>query len=361
VSTPRLEVDLGKVQHNARTLVDRLAPLGVGVTAVTKATLGSVEVATAVLAGGAHRLGESRIENVERLRAAGVVAPILLVRSPMLSQVDRVVTSADASCNTEVEIVAALSEAALAQGRRHGVVLMVELGDLREGILAEDLERVVKEVLRLPAIHLRGIGANLACQNGVVPDDRNMARLSALAGSVEVAFGLHLVEVSGGSSANLDWALGGGAIGRVDDLRLGESILLGREPLHRTPIEGLHTDAFTLVGEVIEAKVKPSQPWGSFAQTAFGPAVDTAGSRSAEHGEGPRAIVALGHQDTDPWGLTPPPGIEVLGASSDHLVLATGAALLALGSEVRFQLTYGALVRATTSSAVPVWHGGGTR
>ena len=39
-------------------------------------------------------------------------------------------------------------------------------------------------------------------------------------------------------------------------------IIKAREPLHRDPIDGLHTDAITLVAEVIESKVKPSQPWG---------------------------------------------------------------------------------------------------
>jgi hypothetical protein len=36
---------------------------------------------------------------------------------------------------------------------------------------------------------------------------------------------------------------------RVNNLRLGESILLGREPLHRQPIEGLYTDAIALISK----------------------------------------------------------------------------------------------------------------
>jgi predicted amino acid racemase len=42
---PRLEIDLGKIQHNARTLVERLARRGISVTAVTKAHRGNTSFA----------------------------------------------------------------------------------------------------------------------------------------------------------------------------------------------------------------------------------------------------------------------------------------------------------------------------
>lgn len=368
---PRLDIDLDKVHHNARTLVEALGARGISVTGVTKATLGSPEVARTLLRAGVRALGDSRVENLEGLRRAGVMAPMVLVRSPPPSQVDRVVRSADVSVNTELAVVRALSGAARASGRPHGIVLMVELGDLREGLLPADLEGAAREVLRLPGLALRGIGTNLACQSGVVPDVGTMAELSALAGAVEAALGVTLDVVSGGNSANLGWALSGADPGRVDDLRLGEAVLLGCEPLHRRPLDGLHTDAFTLVAEVIEAKVKPTRPWGDVAETAFGPLPARpeaagafeggGGARGGDRDTGPRVIVALGHQDTDPFGLVPPPGVTVLGASSDHLVLDPGPRPLAVGAEVPFQVGYGALVRAMTSPFVTRAFTGGVR
>ena len=119
-------------------------------------------------------------------------------------------------------------------------MLMVELGDLREGIMPGDLPDAVARCLALPNIEVRGIGTNLACRNGVVPDDRNMGELSDLAASIEAQFGITLDVVSGGNSSNLDWLGSTEHVGRIDNLRLGEAILLGRDPLHRTPIEGLH-------------------------------------------------------------------------------------------------------------------------
>lgn len=351
MSAPRLEIRLDQIGHNARTLVHRLGGRGVTVTGVTKATLGSPEIALELLRAGVTSIGESRIENIEALRDAGLSPTMTLIRSPMLSQVDRVVAGVDISLNTELDVIAGLSAAARDRRRSHGVVLMVELGDLREGILPADLEAVVRRTLTFPNIVLRGVGANLACQHGVAPDDRNMGELSRLVDSLEAAFGVELPIVSGGNSANLDWALDTTDLGRVNNLRLGEAVLLGCEPLRRRPLEGLFTGAITLVAEVIESKSKPMEPWGERHQSAFGLAPDDGHGGAAGRSAG-RAIVALGRQDVDPGGLRAPEGVSILGASSDHLVLDSGAAPLAVGSEVRFGLDYGALLAAMTSPFV---------
>ena len=347
MTAPRLEIDLNKIYHNARTLVDRLADRGISVTGVTKATLGSPEIASALIRAGVTALGDSRIENIEAMRRAHVPASMTLIRSPMISQAERVVTHADVSLNTELDVISRLSFAAKEARRTHGVVLMVELGDLREGIMPGDLENTVRETLRFPNIVLRGIGTNLACRSGVSPDAKNMAELSALADSIDATFGSTLSIVSGGNSGNLTWALSGEDTGRINDLRLGEAILLGRETLHRQPIDGLHTDAITLIAEVVESKTKPSLPWGEIAQTAFGeqpPSID--------RGLIWQTILAIGRQDTDPCGLHAPPGITILGASSDHLIVDSGGGCLCIGAEMTFQLNYSALVRAMTSPFV---------
>ena len=347
MTAPRLEIDLDKIRQNASSLVRRLAARGIAVTGVTKAGLGSPEIAAALLQAGVSSLGDSRIENIEAMCRKGMQASMLLLRSPMISQAERVVRYADVSFNTELDVISRLSAEAYKAGRVHGVLLMVELGDLREGILPGDLENTVRETLRFPNISHRGIGTNLACRSGVSPDAGKMSELSALAVSIETSLGVTFDMVSGGNSANLDWALSGVDTGRVNNLRLGEAILLGREPLHRKPVEGLHTDAFTLVAEVIESKTKPSQPWGEIAQTAFGNQ-----SPATDRGDISQAILAVGRQDIDPSGLRPPPGMKVLEASSDHLIVDSGPGLLAVGSEIRFDLNYSALVRAMTSPFV---------
>jgi predicted amino acid racemase len=177
-----------------------------------------------------------------------------------------------------------------------------------------------------------------------------MTELSALADSIDATFGPIVNIVSGGNSANLDWAFSGADIGRINNLRLGEAMLLGCEPLHRQTIKGLYTSTITLVAEVIELKNKPSKPWGNLGQNAFGEVIS-----SSEQGNITQAILAIGRQDTDPDGLVPPPGIKILAASSDHLVVdvTTYRERMRVGTELSFQLGYSALLRAMTSPFIP--------
>jgi len=347
VSAPRIEIDLDKIRHNALTLVEQLSSRGISITGVTKAFLGSPEIANTLLQTGIHTLGDSRIENVDTMRRANVNATMTLIRSPMLSQVDQVVTLVNVSFNTELDVIRGLSSAARKIGCEHGVVLMIELGDLREGIMPNDLESIVREVLTMPKIQLKGIGTNLACRSGVSPSSHNMAELSDLADTIEQTFDISLDIISGGNSGNLQWALSGIDTGRINNLRLGEALLLGCEPLQRQPIAGLYTDAFTLVAEVIESKTKPAQPWGELAQTAFGEPAPL----SKKKGLIIQTILAIGLQDVDTTGLQTSDGIEILGASSDHLIIDAGCKL-PIGTEIRLQPNYASLVRAMTSPFV---------
>jgi len=340
---PRIEVDLVAIEHNTRFLVSRLWRKGIAVTGVTKATLGSPDIAKAMVRGGVKRLGDSRIENLEALREAGLRVPMVLLRSPSPEWADRAVHSADITLVSDLDVVTALSAAAGKRAVTHGIVLMIELGDLREGVMIADALDAARTISRTRHLTLAGLGTNLACRSGVIPGREQMQQLGAVAGTMSTLFGTQPTLVSGGNSANLGWALGREPTGAINDLRLGEAILLGLDPLTRAPIPGLRTDAFAVVGSVIESLDKPASPWGARAQNAFGEV-----AASTARGTIVQTVVALGRQDVDPDGLTPPTGTRVLGSSSDHLVLETPTRLAA-GTEVRFGVDYSALVRAMTS------------
>lgn len=346
-AAPRLEIDLTKISYNASILVAQMNACNISVTGVTKALMGAPQIARAFLRAGIQSLGDSRIENIERMRDAGITETILLIRSPMISQASRVVASADISVNTEIEVLRALSRAAVLANRKHGVLLMMELGDLREGVLLDDIDNMVRKVCKLPNIEFMGLGANLACRSGVAPDGCNMSQLSIAAERVNQYCKALPMTISGGNSANLSWVFSGAETSRVNNLRLGESILLGRETLHRKAIAGLHTDAIRLVTEVIECKNKPSVPWGEIAQSAFDQTPSSSGAEDIV-----QSILAIGRQDVDPDGLHSNDGHEILSASSDHLIINAGAKKLTIGSEVSFQLNYSALLRAMTSPYV---------
>ncbi|MEM7744818.1 MAG: alanine/ornithine racemase family PLP-dependent enzyme [Pseudomonadota bacterium] len=344
---PRIDVDLRKIRHNTRTVVERFKVGGIRVTAVTKAVCGHPAIAQAMLDGGAAGLAEARLSNVRRLRQVGMTCPVTLIRTPMLSQVDDVVQVCEASYNTEIAVISALAAAALRQGTVHGIILMVEMGDLREGIMPQDVVGMGRLVVDMPGLALKGIGANFACLNGVAPTSSKMRALSDLANDVEAQCGPVLQTVSGGNSANLPWALGRHPTGRTNDLRLGEALLLGVDPITGDQIGGMFRDAFTLVAEVIEKDAKSVRPFVSYADPTL------AGVRLVpDTSETTRIVLAIGSQDTDAAGLSMPAGTALVGATSDHLVVGTKDATLCVGSEMRFQMNYGALMRAMAAPDV---------
>ena len=191
-----LTVDLDRISANTRRVVTALG--GRHVVGVTKVTCGSPQVGRALLAGRAQALGESRLDNAERLRAAGISAPIWLLRSPPPALAADAVRLTDVSLESELETVQALDRAAGVAGARHGVIAMVDLGDLREGMLPADLPAFAEAVERLAHVELAGIGVNLTCYGGVGPTPANLGELAVLAEQTERRLGRRLAFVSAG-------------------------------------------------------------------------------------------------------------------------------------------------------------------
>ena len=344
---PRIEINLDKLIYNACKLTALYGSKGIHITAVTKGVCGSLRIANALLKSGIRSIGDSHIANIQKMREGGIDAQFFLLRSPMPSEVEQVVEFADVSLNSEISVIKLLADHATKREITHRVILMVELGDLREGILPSELELVVKETIGMHSIKLAGVGTNLACFGGVRPSEAKMRELSAIAGNLQRKFGINFQFVSGGNSANYQWFVSTPDVGLVNHLRIGEAILLGCDTLTREQIPGLYTDAFTLVAEVIELKTKPSKPYGEIAQDAFGhiPVFKDKGNIR-------RAILAIGKQDVDISTIKPRRNVNVLGATSDHLILDTKGQNLEVGTEVQFDVGYSTLLRAMMSPYV---------
>jgi len=342
-----LTVDLAKIAENARTVVDSLP--GVEIIGVTKVTCGSPEIAQAMLKGGVRGLGESRLENIERLREACVAAPIWLLRAPTPDLAEDTVRLADVSLASEIVSLRALDAAAADRGKRHGIVVMVDLGDLREGLMPAELPAFLAQAAQLANLDILGIGASLTCYGAIVPTAENLGQLVSLTKAAERQLERKLM-VSGGMSTSLDAFASGDLPPEVDNLRVGEAIVLGVSPASRERILGLHTDALVLEAPVIECKLKPSRPIGISAQDAFGQTPDF-----EDRGERRRAICAIGRQDVTPGALQPvDPRIEVLGASSDHLILDVHdlERAPAIGEAIEFVPGYAATLALFTSPYV---------
>ncbi|WP_201780836.1 alanine/ornithine racemase family PLP-dependent enzyme [Aneurinibacillus tyrosinisolvens] len=345
--TPRVEINLVKLAHNAEKLFNLYGSKGIGIMGVTKAICGGPEIAKVLVNKGIRILADSKIINLKKMRDAGIQAEFVLLRTPALSEIDLVIKYADISMNTEIAVIKRLSETAIKNKTLHKIILMIEMGDLREGISPLNLDQYVQDVLKLPGVKMVGIGANFACFGGVKPNEDKMETLSSLAIQVEKKFALPLSYVSGGNSANYRWFATADDIGNINNLRLGESIFLGRETLCRKRIPELFTDVFTFISEVIESKIKSSIPNGEIGQNAFG-----ISPKWKNRGQIRRAILGVGIQDVLVSGLTPKLDIEILGSSSDHTILDAKKVDLKVGDEVAFNLDYGALLSVMTSPYV---------
>ncbi len=327
--TPRIEIDLKKITDNTRKTIELYRTKGIEVAGVLKGVAGDFECADAMVRGGVTMVCDSNVDHLLKLRQNGIAAQLMLIRTPALSEVDRVIEGVDISLNTEFSVIKKLSEVAMQRNKPHKILLMVEMGDRREGIDPEDLSEFIEKILDLPCIELVGIGTNFACMTHLPPDEPTMKRFSDLADQIEQRFNFHLTYVSGGNSANYHWFNATKEVGRINHLRLGESILVGVEAIHKDPIPDLVADAFTLVCEIIEKKVKHSSD-----------------------GKINQAIVNIGYIDTRIEDLDPLCDIEILGSSSNHLVVDLKKENLVVGDEIRFSMRYFAVVGCMQTQAV---------
>ncbi len=347
---PALLIDTRKLEHNTRVIAGLLEKQGIRLVAVAKGTCANPSVVKAMVSGGAKAICDSRIDNLRTTREWGYEGETILLRSPGPSRCEEAVLYADTSLNSEIEIVKRLGEAARKTGKAHQVVLMVELGDLREGVLVGKAPDIALEMAKVPGIELVGIGANMACYGGVIPTKDKMNTLLEVKKQIEEKLGRPLSRVSGGTSANMRLVLNEEMPAGITELRIGETILLGTEAVKRETVSGCYQDAFILQAEVIEVQAKPSKPIGEIGQDAFGnvPEFEDRGIRK-------RAILAVGRQDIDPSDLRPhTKGIEILGASSDHLICDVQDAedSIYAGKILPFGISYSTLLRASTSPYV---------
>ncbi|MDA8442235.1 MAG: alanine/ornithine racemase family PLP-dependent enzyme [Peptococcaceae bacterium] len=346
---PHILLDSNKLTHNTRVICAQAAKYGIKIAGVTKACLANPAVAKAMAAGGVCELADSRIENLARLKDLQLNIPLLLLRSPGLSQIKDTIELADTSLNSQYEVMAQLAAEARRQGKIHQVIVMVDLGDLREGVLPKEVVPMAKELVLTRGLKLRGIGANFACYGGVRPSVANLGELITLARELEAAINQKIEVVSGGNSSSLELLFQAKIPVGVTHLRIGEGILLGRETIQRKALPRMHQDAFSLRAEVVEVQVKTSVPKGEIGQDAFG-------CRPSFSDTGPmlRAIVAIGRQDVPLDGIFPlEADLRVIGASSDHLIIdAAKKPGIRVGDTIHFGLNYAGLLGAMTSPFV---------
>jgi len=344
-----IEIDLEKIRYNTKFLKNLLEKKGISIFAITKLVLGDPVIAKAIFDAGIEYIGDSRIDNIIKMREAGIKAKLILIRNPSVSEIPQVIKYADISLNSELQVVKMLSEEAKRQNKLHGIILMVEMGDLREGIMPNTLEPIVKQIIDLKGVELLGIGTNLKCFAGVIPDDTNMIEFSTIAENIQNQFGIKLKFISGGNSANYNWVRSSKNIGLINNLRLGTAILMGLESIKDSPVIELEQNIFTLVGEIVQINKKPKTPKGKFTTNAFGEPSIFKSKKIRGRGFRTQALLNIGRQDIIESGLVPIANIEILGASSDYLIIDVKNNKFKVGDKIKFNMSYESVLRAMTS------------
>ncbi|MBQ4649490.1 MAG: alanine/ornithine racemase family PLP-dependent enzyme [Firmicutes bacterium] len=319
---PRLEINLASLKHNVATVVEKCGSYGIQIAGVIKGATGLPEVAKQFDEGGAAFIASSRLEQIEDAKNAGIEKPMMLIRVPMLSEISEVIRLCDISLNSELEVIKALNDEARVQGKLHKVILMADLGDLREGWWDWDELTDVAEYIenKMINIQLVGVATNLGCYGSIEPTVDKLEDLVKLAEKIEARIGRELEYIGGGATTSLLRVWDGNVPARINLLRVGEGIILARDlqNFFGYDMSMLKQDVFRMKAEVIEVKNKPSHPVGTISIDAFGhrPTYVDRGIRR-------RALLGIGKVDYgSPDDLCPmEKGIEVLGASSDHTII----------------------------------------
>ncbi|WP_335869132.1 alanine/ornithine racemase family PLP-dependent enzyme [Bacillus sp. 2205SS5-2] len=346
---PLLKVNLSKIKHNAAFILARCEDRRMDVYLVTKGISADLQIIQSFIDSGYTLFADSRIQNIAEMKNKYPDAEYMMLRIPGKSEVESIVDLCDISLNSEWETILSLDKVAEKRGKKHRIILMIELGDLREGVSPDSVLEMVKKINRLKAIKLEGVGANFGCFGGVLPSETSFLLLTDIARNIERVFGRSLQVISGGNSSALPLIFERKSIGRINQLRIGESIYLGVSTVDGNAIKGLYQDAFQLQAEIVEIQVKSSVPRGTQGTDAFGDK-----KIFPDIGWRLRAILSLGKQDVDFNDIHPiNPCIKKLGGSSDHLIVdITEAKPMDVGDKISFNLSYGGLLRSMSSAYI---------
>lgn len=350
---PRLIVQREKIAYNAAHVVSLCRQWNIGVYGVAKGACANEDIVRIMVENGCEGIADSRIENLYRLRKEMCLpVPIMMLRPPMMSEIPEVVELCDSSVVSMIETIQAIDAECSLQKKRHNVLLMIDLGDLREGIWPDELEQIASVLKKCRYIDCLGVGVNFGCFGGVLPSRKKLETLGSLKKKLEEYLECSVPLCSGGATSSLFLLDDGTMPSCVNSLRIGEAILLGTDSSGGKTFPYLRRNTIFLEAEVIEVKRKPSVPLGTIAADAFGdiPVFVDKGVRL-------RALAAIGKQDARIDALLPcDKGIEILGASSDHMVLDVEECdrKLCVGDKIRFSVKYGALLALTTSPYVSI-------
>lgn len=309
---------------------------------VSKVLCGNILYIKEIISLGVREIHDSRISNLKKIKAIDADIQTVYIKPPAKSNIESIVRYADVSCNTEIYTIELLSKEAQKQGKIHKIVIMIEMGDLREGVMGEELIEFYGTILKLPNIEILGIGTNLNCLSGIMPTQDKLIQLSLYKQLIESKFNIKIPWVSGGTSVAIPLILKNARPMAVNHFRIGEALFFGKDLFTGETIEGMHNDVFKLYAQIIEITEKPDMPTGEIGENVAGNTfsrngVDDFGATSL------RAILDIGLLDMQPQYIQPEDSeINIIDASSDMMVvdISNSDKKYKIGDFVSFKIQY---------------------
>jgi predicted amino acid racemase len=350
----KLVINLEAMYHNLVTIHNWMEEQNARWTVVTKVLCGHVETLEALVMCGVRSIGESRLKNLISFKEYLPNLETWYLRIPSMSAIEEIVEHANITLNSEMDIIEALNKEAGKKDIVHRVVIMIELGDLREGILPSSLIKFYRHIFEMSNVNVIGIGANLGCLAGAVPNVDQFVQLQLYKELLELKFDMKMPIISAGSTATLPLVIDKTLPKGINHFRIGEGVFLGTDLINGGTLPNLRNDTVILKGEIIEIKKK-----SLLAQVETGNSTpfDSSGEQEEyEPGQrGYRALINIGQLDTNVKGLIPQnPSYRVAGASSDITVVNVGEnpSGLKIGGTIDFRLDYAALLGLMSSEYV---------
>jgi predicted amino acid racemase len=348
-----VELYRDRLAHNYQFLKDLFEDRGIEWGVVTKLLCGNKEYIREVLALGTREVHDSRISNLKVVKSLDPEVQTVYIKPPAKRSISKVIRYADVSFNSEYSTIKMLSDEAIKQKKTHKVIIMIEMGDLREGVVGEDVLDFYGKVFELQNIQIVGLGTNLNCLHGVMPSQDKLIQLSLYKQLLEARFNRRIPWVSGGTSVTIPLLLKNLRPTGVNHFRVGEILYFGLDLFTMKTVKGMNDDVFKLHAEIIELYKKPKVPIGELAENPSGEMLTI---NEEDYGKKSyRAIIDIGLLDISPEYLIPDDKkIEIIGASSDMLVIELGKTNrnYKVGDLVSFKLRYMGALRILNSSYI---------
>ncbi len=330
-----------KLHNNFAYLDKQFTDRNIDWAVVSKLLCGNKDLLKLLIELGIREICDARISNLEAIKKIDPDVNTVYIKPPAKRSIKNVIKYANVSFNTEFDTIKMLSDEAVKQNVEHRVIIMIELGDLREGVLGDQLLSFYEKVFELPNIKVVGIGANLNCLYGVMPSEDKLIQLSLYKQLIEVKFNTKIQWVTGGTSVVLPLMLKRRLPKGINHFRVGETLYFGNNLLTGKTIKGMKADVFELNAEIIEIREKPKVPIGELEENPSGEMFeineDDYGKKSY------RAILDIGLLDVSPDYLEPKDKkLEIAGASSDMIIIDLGKTNrnYKVGDLVKFKVKY---------------------